>query len=98
MKIFKNLFSETKEYIQDFFKASREQWLARISAWIAFFSLILFLIFVWKNIQPDFVKDLPKFANRFVRYFVFLVVFLIVFFTSFQILKFLFLDKKSSQH
>lgn len=57
--------------------------------------MVLFLFFYWKNYLPDFVKNLPRFAQRIVRYIIVTVVFILVFLNVFNLLKFLFLKKKS---
>lgn len=57
--------------------------------------MVLFLIFYWKNNQPDFVKTLPRFAQRIIRYIIVAAVFILIFINAFNLLKFLFLKKKS---
>ena len=95
MRIFKQFKDELTDYISEFFKADRETWLARISLYISFVAMVLFLIFYWKNNQPDFVKTLPRFAQRIIRYIIVAAVFILIFINAFNLLKFLFLKKKS---
>lgn len=94
MKMFNQFFSELNEYLKNWSSVDREEWLRRISAIFGFISILIFLIFIWKNHQPDFIRELPKIANRLLRYFLCVIVFLIIFSLSFHILKFFFLRKK----
>ena len=89
MKIFKQFFAELKEYLQQWFSAERELWLARVAGFVSFI-----LIFVWKDHQPSFIKNLPKTINRLIRYLVLVLVFSLNFYIVFWILKFFFLRKK----
>lgn len=89
MKIFKQFFEGLKEYLQQWFSAERELWLARVAGFVSFI-----LIFVWKDHQPSLIKNLPKTINRLIRYFVLGLVFLLNFYIIFWILKFFFLRKK----
>ena len=94
MKIFKQFFEELKEYLQQWFSAERELWLARIAGFVSFILIFVFLIFVWKDHQPSLIKNLPKTINRLIRYFVLVLVFLLNFYIVFWILKFFFLEEK----
>ena len=86
MKIFKQFFEELKGYLQQWFSAERELWLARVAGFVSFI-----LIFVWKDHQPSFIKNLPKTINRLIRYLVLVLVFLLNFYIVFWILNFFFL-------
>lgn len=97
MRIFNQFFSELKEYLQEWFSANRELWLARISEVFGFVSIFIFLFFIWKNYQPDYVKELPRIGNRLLKYFLSVVVFLIVFILLFQNFKTLFSTKEVKQ-
>ena len=94
MKIFKQFFAELKEYLQQWFSAERELWLARVAGFVSFIIIVIFLIFVWKDHQPSFIKNLPKTINRLIRYLVLVLVFLLNFYIVFWILNFFFLRKK----